>query len=123
MASRRASRLRNTVNMNQSVTPANPVPPAQVDPLDAIKAKFNRLSELATQIASAKTLYEEYDNLLEELVPCFITKTDTGFNVKSQITIGEKVYRLHPTFFNVQKNRVVAKNWKSAAFPTVFIEG
>lgn len=114
----RARRIRNRVDMS-SVTP----PPTPVDPLDAVKAKFTRLSELQTSIAAAKLLYSEYDQLLEELVPCFVTKTETGFVIKSQITIGDKVYRLHPSFFDVTKNKVVAKKWKSAAFPTMMIEG
>ena len=116
--STRARRLRNTV----SVTPAV-VPPAPVDPLDAIRARFSRLSELQTAIAATKALYEEYDRLLEELVPSFVTKTDTGWVIKAQITIGDKTYRLHPSFFDVAKNKVVAKKWKSAAFPTMMIEG
>lgn len=127
MASRRAQRLRNNVNLENTAatptpTPAN-VPPAPVDPLEAIRAKFTRLSELQTQIAATKSLYEEYDRLLEELVPSFVTKTDTGFTIVNQITIGSRVYRLHPAFFDVAKNRVVAKKWKSAAFPTMTIEG
>jgi hypothetical protein len=98
-------------------------PQTQPDPLQAIRDKFSRLSELQTQIAAAKRLYEEYDALVEELVPCFISKTDNGWDVKAQITVGNKVYRLHPSFFNPQKNRVVSKTWKSAAFPTLAIEG
>ena len=115
----RARRLRNTVSI-----PTTP-PPAPVDPLDAVRAKFARLSEIQTAIAGMKTLYEEHDRLLEELAPCFFApKADgSGWDVKNQITIGNRVYRMHPTFFNAEKNKVVAKKWKSAAFPTMFIEG
>jgi len=124
MASRRAQRLRNNVNLDAAVTAPTPaLPPAPVDPLEAIRAKFTRLSELQTQIAATKALYEEHDRLLEELVPSFVTKTDTGYTIVNQITIGSRVYRLHPAFFDVTKNRVVAKKWKSAAFPTMTIEG
>ena len=110
---RRANRLRRTVH----------VPTAPADPLDPIKAKFARLAELRTHIEQAKELYKAYDVLLEELLPCFISKTDTGFTIKNQIVIGDKTYRLHPSFFDVAKNKVVAKQFKAAFHPTMVIEG
>jgi hypothetical protein len=98
------------------------VPPAPVDPLQEIKEKFTRLTEMRASIEQAKGLYKAYDLLLEELLPCFITKTDTGFVVKNQIIVGDKTYRLHPTFFDVAKNKVVAKQFKTAFYPTMVIE-
>jgi hypothetical protein len=98
-------------------------PAAPVDPLQAIKEKFNRLTEMRVRIEQAKQLYKAYDELLEELLPCFVTKTDTGFTIKSQVTIGDKTYRLHPSFFDVAKNKVVAKQFKAAFHPTMLIEG
>ena len=112
--SRRANRLRSTVNM----TSANPV-----DPLQEIRDKFTRLTDMRARIEQAKLLYKAYDELLEELLPCFVTKTDTGFNIKNQITVGDKTYRLHPAFFDVAKNKVVAKQFKAAFHPTMVIEG
>jgi hypothetical protein len=112
-STRRANRLRRTVNMAAAPT----------DPLEPIRAKFSRLTELRRQIEEAKQLHKEYDALLEELVPSFVTRTATGWDVKSQITIGDRVYRLHPSFFNTARNKVIAKTWKSSAFPTMVIEG
>ena len=115
MNNRRTNRIRRT---------ATSVPPAAlVDPLQVIRDKFSRLTTLQAQIEAAKHLYAERDELLEELAPSFFTRTENGWNVKSQITIGSTVYRLHPSFFNAAKNKVVAKTWKSAAFPTLTIEG
>jgi hypothetical protein len=105
----------------RAVTPAPAV--TQIDPLQAIRNKFSRLTELQTQIEAAKHLYAERDALVEELIPCFIGRTDNGWSVKAQITLGDKTYRLHPSFFNAEKNKIVAKTWKSAAFPTLTIEG
>ena len=112
---KRASRLRNTVTVSPS-TPA-------VDPLQAIRDKFARLVELQQQIETVKELYKEKDALIEELSPCFIRRTDTGWDIKSQITLGSKVYRLHPSFFDASKNKVVAKTFKAAFSPTMVIEG
>jgi hypothetical protein len=77
---------------------------------------------MRARIEQAKLLYKAYDELLEELLPCFITKTDAGFTIKTQITVGNKVYRLHPEFFDVAKNKVVAKRFKAAFHPTMTIE-
>ena len=114
--------MSRTIRTNRSRRPVA-VPVALVDPLQAIRDKFARLTTLQAQIEAAKHLYTERDELLEELAPSFVIRTDNGWVVKSQITIGDKIYRLHPSFFNAQKNKVVAKTWKSAAFPTLTIEG
>jgi len=120
MATRRAAnRLRRTVRVQAPA--ATPAP--QVDPLQVIKDKFSRLTELQARIEAAKDLYKERDTLLEELSMCFIRRTDTGWDVKSQITLGNKTYRLHPAFFDASKNKVVAKTFKAAFHSTMVIEG
>ena len=110
--------IRRRVNRN-AVAPAAP----QVDPLQAIRDKFSRLTDLQVRLEAAKDLYKERDALLEELAPCFIRRTDTGWDVKSQITLGNKTYRLHPSFFDAQKNKLVAKTFKAAFHSTMVIEG
>lgn len=104
-------------------TRATVPPAAPIDPLQIIREKFARLTELKIRMEQAKELYKAHDELAEELLPCFVTVTDTEFIIRKQITIGNKVYRLHPSFFNVAKNKVVAKQFKAAFFPTVIIEG
>jgi len=116
--SRRANRLRRTVRVQAAAPAALPA-----DPLQAIKDKFLRLTELQTFIEAAKDLYKERDALVEELSMCFIRRTDTGWDVKSQITLGNKTYRLHPAFFDASKNKVVAKTFKAAFHSTMVIEG
>jgi hypothetical protein len=112
--STRARAIRNA----RTITP----PATPVDPLQVIREKFARLSEMGTHIAAAKELYKAHDALVEELLPCFITITDTEFIVKRQITVGSKTYRLHPSFFDVAKNKAVAKQFKAAFHPTMTIE-
>lgn len=123
MPTRRANRLRNTVQIDTPAIPAAAPAPAPVDLLDPIRVKFSRLAEIRATLASLKALYEEHDRLQEELLPSFITRTATGFEIKNQITVGNNTYRLHPAFFDVSKNKFVAKTWKSAASPTMIIEG
>lgn len=110
-------------NRRRTTRVAAVAPAAPVDPLQVIKDKFTRLTEMRIHIEQAKQLYKAYDELLEELLPCFVTKTDTGFTIKNQIVIGDKTYRLHPSFFDVAKNKVVAKQFKAAFHPTMVIEG
>jgi len=114
MSTRRANRLRRTVHVA--------VPTGPVDPLDPIKAKFARLAELRGHIEAAKHLYQEHDRLVEELLPMFITKTAEKFEVKRQITLGDKVFRLVPYFYDQEKDKIKVKQWKSTAFTTMTIE-
>lgn len=116
--SRTTSRAR-AIRAARTITPPPALP---VDPLQIIKDKFTRLTEMRTHIAAAKELYKAHDALIEELLPCFITITDTEFIVKRQIMVGDKTYRLHPSFFDIAKNKAVAKQFKAAFHPTMTIE-
>ena len=97
--------------------------PPPVDLLAPVRAKFSRLNEVRTKLEAMKDLYREHDELLENLQQYFIKKTDTGWELKDQFVLGDKTYRLVPTFFSSSKNRVVAKAWKSSASSTFTIEG
>jgi hypothetical protein len=112
-----SSRAR-AIRAARTLTPPAPL----VDPLQVIKDKFTRLTSMRSHIAAAKELYKAQDALIEELLPCFITITDTEFIVKRQIVIGDKTYRLHPSFFDISKNKAVAKQFKAAFHPTMTIE-
>ena len=116
--SRATSSRARAIRTARTLTP----PSTPVDPLQIIKDKFTRLTEMRTHIAAAKELYKAHDALIEELLPCFITITDTEFIVKRQVIIGDKTYRLHPSFFDVSKNKAVAKQFKAAFHPTLTIE-
>jgi hypothetical protein len=94
-----------------------------VNPLDAIQAKFTRLTEVRAQIESSKVLYQEHDRLVEELLPMFVEKTADAFTFKRKVIIGTKTYTLVPYFYNAQKDKIVVKQWKSSCFPTITIEG
>jgi len=97
--------------------------PTAVQLEQAIRAKFDRLAQLQTQIANAKTLYAEHDALVEELMPMFITRNSDGsFSVAVNKVIGNRTFRLNPTFFNAEKNKLMAKTWRSTATPTISIE-
>lgn len=113
----RTSRTR-AIRSARTMTP----PAVPVDPLQVIRDKFTRLTEMRTHLAAAKELYKAHDALVEELLPCFITITDTEFIIKRQIVIGNRTYRLHPSFFDISKNKAVAKQFKAAFHPTMTIE-
>lgn len=97
--------------------------PPPVDLLAPVREKFARLNEVRAQLESMKNLYREQDDLLEDLQQYFIKKTDAGWEIKDQFILGDKVYRLVPSFFSSSKNKVVAKAWKSSASATLTIEG
>jgi succinyl-CoA synthetase beta subunit len=96
--------------------------PTVTDQFTAIKAKFSRLAELRARINELKIIYAEYDALLTELLPLFITKTDTQFIIDRGITIGNERHQFTPHFFDPKKDMVLAKQWKSTAFETGTIE-
>lgn len=104
-------------------------PPVSLSPSvsqmeQAIQAKFDRLEALRTQIAAAKTLYAEHDALMAELLHLFILRTpDNKFIVNRSYTIGNKTYHYTPSFFDPTRNALVAKQWRSGAFPSGAIEG
>ena len=102
------------------ITPAQPT---AVELEQAIKNKFLRLAKIQTQLANVKSLYVEQDSLVEELMPMFIQRQPDGsFVIHPTVTIGQRAFRLNPTFYNSEKNKLVAKTWKSGATPTVHIE-
>ena len=104
---------------------SHPVAPAPtVAQLEAaIKAKFDRLAAIQVQLTGMKVLYAEHDALTEELMGMFIVKNgDESFTVKRSVTVGHKTYRLNPSFYDGDKNKLTAKRWRSGATPTVIIE-
>jgi len=114
--------MRNSPRTRRTTAPI-PVSPSVSQMEQAIQAKFDRLETLRTQIAAAKTLYAEHDALSAELMEVFIQRTpDGGFTVKRSYTIGSKTYHYTPSFFDTSKNALVAKQWRSGAFPSGAIE-
>lgn len=96
--------------------------PTAADQFSSIKDKFRRLAEIRAQLQAAKSLYQQHDALLAELIPLFITKTDTQFIVQREITLGNETHRLIPYFYNEKTGALIAKQWKSTAFETVGID-
>lgn len=93
-----------------------------VDALTALHQKFTRLKNLRRRIQTVKPLYQQYDALLQELLPLFVTRNESGdFVVKNQVSLGNKTYRLTPFFYDEKRGHVTAKVWKSSAFETFAI--
>jgi hypothetical protein len=108
--------------MSTRRTPRVPPAPSVADQLASLKAKFQRLAEIRAQLTSLKSLYQQHDALMTELLPLFITKTDSQFIIQREITLGNKNYKLVPHFYDQKKGTILAKQWKSSAFETASIE-
>jgi len=96
--------------------------PTATDQFSAIKDKFKQLSEVRAKINASKALYQQHDALLSELLPLFITKTDTQFIIQREITLGNEKHTLVPYFYDAKKGAFLAKQWKSTAMETATIE-
>lgn len=96
--------------------------PTAQDQLTIIKNKFAQLTALKAQIASVKDLYRQHDALMVELLPLFITKTDTQFVIQREIVLGNERHRLVPHFYDERKGTLVAKQWKNTAIETASME-
>jgi len=90
--------------------------------LTSLKDKFSRLSEVRTQITKMKALYQEHDQLMEELMPLFVSVDQDQFTIQREISIGTHKYRFNPHFYDVKKGKILAKVWKSTAFESGSIE-
>jgi succinyl-CoA synthetase beta subunit len=96
--------------------------PTATDQFAAVKAKFTKLKEIREQLATMKALYQEHDALMTELLPLFITKTDSQFIINREITVGTEKHQLKVNFYDEKKALLLAKSWKSSAFETGYIE-
>jgi hypothetical protein len=97
--------------------------PLSVQNLMAIAhAKFAELAKINAQINRLTDLYKQHDALVEELLPLFIEVQPDKFVVNRSVTLGNKKYIFHPTFYDEKKSRLVAKVWKSAAHKSGHIE-
>lgn len=86
-----------------------------------VQSKFARLKELKKTIESNKVLYIEYDQILNALLPLFIRVGEKEIQIKKQVTLGNKVYRISPFFYDEKKSSIVTKRWKSTAHETFTI--
>ena len=96
--------------------------PSATDQFASIKDKFKQLAEIRAKITAAKTLYQQHDALLSELLPLFITKTDSQFIIQREITLGNEKHKLIPYFYDEKKGTFLSKQWKSTAMETATIE-
>lgn len=99
-----------------------PALPTAADQFAALKDKFKKLSEIRAQLAATKTLYQQHDQLVSELLPLFIKKTDKQFIIEREITLGTEIHKLVPYFYDEKKGILLAKQWKSTAFETASID-
>jgi hypothetical protein len=98
------------------------IAPTAIDQFADIKSKFAKLKEIRAKIALMKALYQEHDALMMELLPLFITKTDSQFIINREITVGTEKHKLAPYFYDEKKGLVLVKQWKSTAHETFAIE-
>lgn len=89
---------------------------------EILQNKLEKIKRLRLKLMSLKVLYSEYDSLVEEVMPNFITYDSNKFIVRRRITVKGKTYILNPSFYNADKCKVVSKVWKSTAFPAAIIE-
>jgi hypothetical protein len=106
---------------NQKVT-GKKIQVTAANQLQAIRDKFKALKEIRDKINAMKTLYQEHDILMAELMPLFIDVSADEFVIKREITVGNKKYRFTPYFYDDKKGQIGAKVWKSTAFPAGSIE-
>lgn len=106
----------------RQITTAAARTPTVADAMQAIGTKFARLTELKQEINRLKTLYQEHDALVSELIPLFVQKTDSQFVIARSVTVGNRTYRLTPFFYDEAKGTILSKRWKSAAHETFSIE-
>ena len=91
------------------------------NPLAPYLAKIKRVKELRAKLNSFKTLYQEHDQLMKELLPMFIEKHPDKFIIAREVKLGTEVFRLSPHFYDEKKDELLAKNWKSTAHETFTI--
>lgn len=90
--------------------------------LAGIAGKFQKLKDLRAKINSLKTLYQQHDALMEELLPLLIEVQADKFIVHREFKLGTKTYRVSPYFYDEKKSKLTAKVWKSTAFEAVAVE-
>jgi len=86
--------------------------------MSTIQSRFEKLKELQDKIASLKVLYKEHDVLMGELLPLFIEVYPDRIVTKREITVGTKVYRFTPFFYDEKKGEILTKAWKSVCHAT-----
>jgi hypothetical protein len=90
--------------------------------LEMVKSKFIRLKKLQAQISEVKTLYAQHDEIMNDLLPLFVTVRHDTISIRRELKIGTKTYRLNPHFYDTKKGRIVSSVWKSTACKTATIE-
>jgi len=87
-----------------------------------IQDKFVELKKIRGQLNKVKALYKKHDDLMDELLPLFVKVESDTFIIARTLTVGNKKYTLTPHFYDTKKAQVMAKVWKSTAFPSATIE-
>ncbi len=90
--------------------------------VSSVKDKLKKIKELRSKINSLKHLYQEHDALMEEILPLFIEIQADKFIIAREIKLSGQTFKLSPFFYDEKKGQLVAKSWKSTAFPVASIE-
>lgn len=78
-----------------------------------LKEKIKKAILIKKKIENAKKLYQEYDSLMEEILPNFIKNEKGRVLIDTEIKIGNETFKLIPAFYD---QIIKSKNWKSVAF-------
>ncbi len=84
-----------------------------------LKAKLDELKKIQSQIEKMKKLYQRKDELMEEILPEFIKKTDNQITINTEITIEKEKFCIVPAFFETD---LKPKSWKSTCFENFSIK-
>ena len=90
-------------------------PQTAVQLAESLKQKFNRVKEIREQIQQMKSLYQEHDALMGELMPLFIEIQNDKFIIHREINLAGETFRFSPSFYDENKGQIIAKSWKSVA--------
>jgi hypothetical protein len=115
----------STQTTSKPVKTPKPQPIAPVSLVAAVKGvqkKFEELKQVRAQLTSVRNLYRRHDELVKELLPLFIEGGAKEFTIKREIQIGSETYRFTPNFWDSKKSEIMARDWRSCAFPTGVIE-
>lgn len=78
-----------------------------------LKEKIKKAILIKKKIENAKKLYQEYDSLMEEILPNFIKNEKGRVLIDTEIKIGNETFKLIPAFYD---QIIKPKCWKSVPF-------
>lgn len=92
------------------------------NPFQDVIKKLDKLRLIEQELLKVKQLYEMHEQIMSEVLPYFVDVFPDHFEVRRELTIGSRKYRLSPHFYDEKKLALLAKQWKSTCLPTFTIE-